>query len=135
LQRALLVNQVRTLVADVLGLKTFGVEELQQGFFELGMDSLTSMELRNRLQSTLECTLPAAAVFNYPTVEALVDYLIADVISLDRTAPADVDSHREDPEEEGALTEVKQLTEKELEALIDKEFSTFHVQTRPNVSS
>jgi pimeloyl-ACP methyl ester carboxylesterase len=49
-------------------------------FRELGMDSLTSMELRNRLQSTLDCQLAAGVVFNYPTMDALATYLAQNVL-------------------------------------------------------
>ena len=51
-------------------------------FFDLGMDSLRASELRNRLQTSLDCTLPPTLVFKYPTVEALVDHLARDLFGL-----------------------------------------------------
>ncbi|MCC5670510.1 acyl carrier protein [Nostoc sp. CHAB 5784] len=45
------------------------------------MDSLMAVELKNRLESTLSCSLPATLVFDYPTIEALVDYLLKDAIA------------------------------------------------------
>jgi myxalamid-type polyketide synthase MxaB len=47
----------------------------ESGFFELGMDSLTSIELRNELVDSLGCELSSTLTFDYPTVNALVDYL------------------------------------------------------------
>jgi myxalamid-type polyketide synthase MxaE and MxaD len=41
----------------------------------VGLDSLMALELRNRLQATLERSLPATLLWNYPTLDALGDYL------------------------------------------------------------
>lgn len=61
-------------VASVLGIAND--LDPRRGFFELGMDSLTSMELRNRLQREFECNLDATLTFKYPSVHALTDYLL-----------------------------------------------------------
>ena len=49
-------------------------------FFELGMDSLTSLDLRNRLQTDLDRTLPSTVAFEYPSIPELADYLIGNVL-------------------------------------------------------
>ena len=41
----------------------------------MGIDSLMTLELRNRLEATLKLSLPATLVFNYPTVTALAGHL------------------------------------------------------------
>ena len=43
-----------------------------QSLFELGLDSLMAMELRRRLADIAGAMLPAALVFNYPNLSALV---------------------------------------------------------------
>ena len=73
-RRSRILAHVREEVAQVLGHQRAAVSP-SQGLFEMGMDSLTSVELRNRLQSSLECSLPSTFAFDYPTVGALVDYL------------------------------------------------------------
>ena len=74
-RRVLLAAHVRSQVARILGWNPSDPLDSRQGFFDLGMDSLSSMELRNVLQTTLGCSLPSTLTFKYPTVEALVDYL------------------------------------------------------------
>jgi acyl carrier protein len=48
-------------------------------FLELGMDSLMAVEMRNRLLSQFGSmfTVDATAVFDYPTLESLAEYLVA----------------------------------------------------------
>ena len=41
----------------------------------LGLDSLMALELRNRLEATLDITLPIALVWAYPTISALAGAL------------------------------------------------------------
>ncbi len=73
-QQELMLNHISRLVGSVLGISAD--IDLRRGFFELGMDSLTSMELRNRLQRELNISLDATLTFKYPTVSALSDYLL-----------------------------------------------------------
>ncbi len=58
-------------------------------FLELGMDSLMAVELRNRLlgQFGNVFTINSTAVFDYPTIESLADYLAAQVPEDLETAP------------------------------------------------
>ena len=73
-----LSEAIRRQVARILGAS---VDEIgmDQGFFELGMDSLTSVELRNFLQSALGCPVPLTLTFDYPTTERLAEHLIQQV--------------------------------------------------------
>ncbi|MCI5158160.1 MAG: acyltransferase domain-containing protein, partial [Candidatus Electrothrix sp. AUS1_2] len=51
------------------------VPDDDQGFFDLGLDSLTSIQLGNRLALTLDIFLPATITLEQPTVATLTDYL------------------------------------------------------------
>ncbi len=75
--RADIERQVREQVRRVLGLDPGQPLPARQGFASLGMDSLMSVELRNRLQRGLARTLPTTLTFDYPTVEAMTDYIAA----------------------------------------------------------
>jgi acyl carrier protein len=78
----LLTNHVNFHLSKILGLSPTATINPQQGFFDMGMDSLTSVELRNRLQHSLECDLPPTLLFKCASVAELVDYLARNVLGL-----------------------------------------------------
>ncbi|MGH8922257.1 MAG: type I polyketide synthase, partial [Actinomycetes bacterium] len=78
-QQALVLDLVRAEVAAVLGFRDPAAVDAQRPFQELGFDSLTAVDLRNRLGTVSGVQLPATVVFDRPTPSALTDYLLARV--------------------------------------------------------
>jgi acyl transferase domain-containing protein len=78
------------------------------GFFQMGMDSLIARKVRQRLEAALEVKLPAAVMFEHPSVVQLSKYLLTK-LGGDAPEPA---------------SEIDDLTEDELLAVLADELGT-----------
>ncbi|MBU0485487.1 MAG: SDR family NAD(P)-dependent oxidoreductase [Proteobacteria bacterium] len=82
-----LLSFVKTQVAAVLGLRNTQELELRQRLFDIGMDSLMAVELKNRLQAGLGFDIRSTLVFDYPTLEAMVNHLDGLLAASPQTLP------------------------------------------------
>ncbi len=73
-RHSLLVELVCTNAATVLGRSSADIDA-DVAFQDLGFDSLTAVELRNRLKTATGLTLSPAVIFDHPTPAALAEHI------------------------------------------------------------
>jgi acyl transferase domain-containing protein/acyl carrier protein len=103
-----------TVVIEVLALPDNEVAPRAR-LFDLGIDSLTALDIKNRLQKLLDCSLSSTLLFDHPTIEALTDYF------LDKLFPVSVPQVPEPVVEYSPLqqdNDVEDMSEAEAEALL-----------------
>ena len=120
-RHALLIAHIQTEVGLVLGLEASERPEPQQGFFEMGMDSLMAVELANRLEATLGESLSSTLAFDYPNVEKVAQHLAQDVLSLEMAQSAEPQAQVKIKDASaGLVSNIKELSEDELSGLINQ---------------
>ncbi|WP_216725199.1 acyl carrier protein, partial [Streptomyces mayonensis] len=92
-RRQLVLRTVREHTATVLGYDSATAIPAERGFLDLGIDSLTAVELRNRLKAETGLSLPATLVFDHPDATRLARHL-AEALAANEAAgaPGDADA-------------------------------------------
>jgi len=117
-RQALLEQHVREQVAVVLRLAPDRVP-LNKPLKNLGLDSLMTLELRNRLEISLDVVLSATLIWNYPTVAALTPFLAGKMeIALAAEAVPAADTPLSEP-----AADLDDLSTAEVEALLAEELN------------
>jgi len=82
----------------------------RERLFDLGVDSLIAVELKNRLQTELGIPISSTLLFDYPTIESLVNYILEDLLAVHlqekkgaTLSKKSSDSNDSDLEDEAAL--------------------------------
>jgi NADPH:quinone reductase-like Zn-dependent oxidoreductase/acyl carrier protein len=117
-RQELLLAFVADHVARVIGAQSAQSIDPRQPLNELGLDSLMAVELRNRLGTGLGLArnLPATLVFDYPTLEALAQYLEREVSPPDEADPA----ASAPPARTDRVEAIDELSDEEIERLYAK---------------
>lgn len=106
---------LQTEIARTLRLPDGRLPVVERGFFEIGMDSLMAIEIKNRVQTALGVPLRATVVFNYPHIAALSAYLATLLPAAPATGAAALD----------------ELSADELAALIGRTLETLTPDSAP----
>jgi acyl transferase domain-containing protein/NADPH:quinone reductase-like Zn-dependent oxidoreductase/acyl carrier protein len=84
-RRQLLLERVLTTASGVIGFLDAESIELDSPLTNQGFDSLMAVELRNQLGQEMGASLPVSLLFDYPTVNEILTFLLADVLQLEET--------------------------------------------------
>jgi hypothetical protein len=87
--------------------------------FDMGLDSLMAVDLKSRLEAGVGQPLPSTLTFNYPSVGALANFLLQDVLG-DAAEPVPAAAREVRPAEEAVASRDPEadLSEEELAALL-----------------
>lgn len=114
-QRRLLLEMVRTHAAAVLGHPAAEAIDPEVTFAASGFDSLTAIEMRNRLVTAVGIRLAATLVFDHPTPADLADHLWRTICPAPAAVPAPVGDM-------SIVPELRSASADEVLAFIEREF-------------
>jgi acyl carrier protein len=118
-RQGLIETYLCDVVAQVLGTEPRRIDRLK-ALGDMGLDSLMSLELRNRLETGLGEKLPATLLFTYPNVASLAEHVLARMALSD--APAAVEAEPSPAEElrQELVRDIGQMSEEEAERLLSE---------------
>lgn len=129
---SLLIAYIQGEVAKVLGLEPSNLPDPQQGFFDMGMDSLMAAEFKKRLEVSLETSVPVTLMFDFPTIKDLAWYIAKEVMGWELPATGETELPKGEDELTEALSEVEQLSEDGVEASLAEELAKLETFLRKN---
>jgi len=121
-RRPMITACVQNCASQTLGLAASVVIDRRQPLSEMGLDSLMAVELRNTLGGAVGQSLPATLLFDYPTIDALADYLATEVLSIeeadDKTKAVVVENEESSVD---MLANIENLSDEEVERLFSEQ--------------
>ncbi|MEV0355476.1 type I polyketide synthase [Nocardia sp. NPDC050697] len=91
-RRAAVLSLVRDETAAVLKHPSGDEVAVSRAFRDLGLDSLTAVDLRNRLRAATGLALPATLIFDHPSPEAVAEFVVAALPDGGEPEPRDPES-------------------------------------------
>jgi acyl transferase domain-containing protein/acyl-CoA synthetase (AMP-forming)/AMP-acid ligase II/short-subunit dehydrogenase/acyl carrier protein len=121
-RQQLLIKQISEQVGKILGINNPKDLDLELGFTELGLDSLGSVELRNKLQTNYDVKLAASITYNYSNLKAIANYLCSILFTEKR------EQNLANIANKSPKNYVENLSESEAEALLLAELNGFDLE-------
>ncbi len=125
-RRNFLKDAVRQQVIHILGLAVSAQPPAGKPLKEQGLDSLMAVELGNALASDLGESLPGSLVFDYPTIDAITNFLaeetFAEALSNGKDEP---EQTAKSADEDAKIAELEQLSDEDAEALLAEKLQAF----------
>lgn|GEM_PF-2697367 len=90
-RQTLLAEQISGILRNIMKFSDDDDIALDLGFFDSGMDSLMSLEFRQKLEKVFDISLPPTVAFNYPTIADLIQFFISSAIDLAFVEGPDMD--------------------------------------------
>ena len=106
-KKSFLITYLQTEVGKVLGLPSSQLPNPHQGFFDIGMDSLMAVELKNRLETNFGVPFPSTIIFEYPKIVDLADYILTEVLPTEDSQEELIDESVEQDQELDLETELE----------------------------
>jgi myxalamid-type polyketide synthase MxaE and MxaD len=122
-----LARPVEAAIADVLRLDSDRIIERELGFFDMGVDSLMSIQIKDRIQQLLGREFPASLCFDYPTVTTLVAHLLRELFPDRAVEAAPVRAAAATP---AVIDEsvIQQKSDEQVAALIEEEMKALNLE-------
>ncbi|MEW6234513.1 MAG: SDR family NAD(P)-dependent oxidoreductase [Candidatus Omnitrophota bacterium] len=105
-RRGLLAARLQRIAQSVLGYNESERIAPDQPLVNQGFDSLTTVDMRNRLSKEIGASLPASLLYDYPTLDKISRYLLDEVVILEESEPAPDESKTET---QSVLKEIDEL--------------------------
>jgi myxalamid-type polyketide synthase MxaC len=106
----LMLEVIREELARILAIESSQMVDPDGRLFEMGLDSLMALELKNRLEHEFDLRLPSTLLFDHPTASLVSRYVF---IELFGTVP----------ETAAETAEPESYTNEELDRIIDEEYA------------
>ena len=114
-EKASVIEKLCEAASAVLHFNSPGDVNTRSGFFDLGMDSLTAIEFKNRIEQSLGVELSSTALFEFSNIESLAAHLAAAQSAVFPDAPSEAEPQ---PERDSLLLRIREMSDEDVDRLL-----------------
>jgi acyl transferase domain-containing protein len=128
----LVLTHIREQAARVLAMDRGNLPDPRRTLNELGFDSLTGVDLANRVGRSIGQHINPALLFDYPTLESLAGYVVRDMLHMSSDADLAVAeaADTENADESGraqVAADVEKMSEEDMNLLVSKQLEQLQI--------